>query len=525
MYIRPLLVSLACILVVGILSVGDAIATDAPPNPSDVSTAQSFCQQEITNGTDASPPTFINPLISCFTDPSQGYIPAVTQSFLTSVEKYFTPMLKAMLIVAVAFFGFKMAMASLERPNSETFILLFKMGGICYFYTHATFYYKYLLAILQNLADLVSHASISLNTAGFCNDSNDNGMASLWGRWDCIFNFIFGFHGAELAVGGIAAYLFEMLTSSGYTGTPTGVPTDFFAGSTVLVAVIGLYAIFALFFACMRFVHLYLMSVLALSFIYCFGFLFVPLILFRGTMQYFQQWLAMIFSFILTPMMLLAFMGMMMVAMDISIFSGDYSVWKMITGSTAGANQDGVASASNDTVDKFKPLFFVALNNQNCTGGANETPNQQGFLGSGHDCNMTEAQMNNDTSNPSRPFSSNIGFDTTGLNLTQLSNNAHAGSIGQYLENVLTSLAVASLLAYIMYTLLQYIPELTQNLVSQGLAPRFPGFTGRGGNPAGQGVIGNALGRTGNAAIASMRPGASASASLAQARAAAGVRR
>ena len=176
-----------------------------------------------------------------------------------------------------------------------------------------------MLNILQQLSESIANTGTSMHTGGFCNNAltgsggdNSAWQGGLWSRWDCIFSYLIGFTTAGFAATSMASFLLLIFFSM---------------GAGILVFFVGIFLIGALLLGAFRFINIYLMSVLSLSFMFCIGYLFVPLLLFRATYEYFGRWLSMVFGYIMTPIIMFGFMAMMMIALDITIFSGNFSVF------------------------------------------------------------------------------------------------------------------------------------------------------------------------------------------------------
>jgi type IV secretory pathway VirB6-like protein len=419
-------------------------------------------------------PSFIAPLIRCFMDTNQGILPTYVSYFLSSplVATYKT-IVVSMYTLAVVLLGIRIATGNMQNMKHDIFLLAFKIAGVVWFMLNAELVYNSLIQILIDFGNIMSDAASSLNHNGFCNTSlsSQNG---LWDRLDCIFAHIFDFAGAATTVGGIAAIVFMLIWTFG-----TGIVIFFMA----------FFLIINLFFAAARCIHMYLMAVLGLSFIFCFGYIFVPLILFKGTINYFKKWLEMCFGYILLPIIVTGYMGMMLVAVDVVVFSGNFSIYHAIAPNVDATGAE-FTDAMDHHVDAFKSFFFIAFNNNS---GNSVTPINTGLTGG------KGATVNGPSSTPPAA-SSNVGLNMTGLNIdymaycagkcghgipisgvppgtpctpapgpNEATSYCSAMQIGQYVVDILVSFAVATLLMWIMYSLLSYIPTLAGDMVGSGM--------------------------------------------------------
>lgn len=426
--------------------------------------------------------SFARPLVLCFTnaivkakDPEHltyGIIPQITIQFLKYAHDGvdvptpkgtihipgFKALVKTFLTFAVVLYGLRVLMGKVDQLKSETFVLLFKIAGMVYFLDQAPMFYKWALVIMQQLNDAISDAAISLNGNGFCNGANA-GSDRLWDRWDCIFLIVMIGSGGV----GIGAMLLLLLVT---------------AGTGILIVFAAIYFIVGLLFAVARFIHIYLMAVLSLSFIFCLGYLFVPLIVFKGMAQkLFVKWLNLIIAYMLIPLVTLGFMGMMLVALDVATFSGTYSIWRELTNSTV-APQDGFVNNAfalgvNPAfqVPTFKSMGHSAFNNTiNDTGctksgaGVAKTSNA-GVLG-----NLKAQPVAADCFEASKhPTEANIGFNMDKLDVNAIAAMTGTGKAAwQWLLDVALAFSVAALLTYVMLGILQIIPEMAADLVTQG---------------------------------------------------------
>lgn len=513
---------------------------------SNVQTAVQSCAGNI------SATSIISPLVQCFTDTSTGIIPAVTTSFLSHANKDYLPLVATIFLLVIVYHGVRMFLGDIQRIKSDTIILGLKMAGVLLFLNNAPAIYIDMVNILQGLSQNISTAATSLHTTGFCiggsttntvgasNSQWQWGGTGLWARWDCIFKYLLGFGAGGFAAAGIASFLLMMVYSLG-------------TGFLVLFMALGV--IFSLLQAAFRFIHVYLMATLALSFMFCLGYLFVPLLLFRNTFEYFNKWLSMVLGFILTPIIMFAFMGMMLMAVDITLFSGQFSLFCVIGGQSGGtcAGSDGKLFSNitgtldpkhNGNIQAYTTqLFEIGLNGPSSLMASSITGSAQGALGTGvgtgctgtpeqtatgYTCDMGQTATN--FIDQAKVAAARVGIPTLQLNMSGLASAANdtcvsnlsgggfGGSSGNtteffytncpWVENILISLCVAALVIYVMLSLLTYIPtlasNLSSNLIKGDLASSgknmiesgISGMKGMASKSAAQGPDGGVVGKT-----------------------------
>ena len=308
----------------------------------DIQTAMQYCQ-DLRGGSFDNRNGFIVSTVKCFTDSQQGLFQAVTTKFLTATQAFYKPMIMAMAVVALTFFGIKLIYSDVHNLKKEAFTLLFKIAIIFYFIDYAPNIYSDFLTIMNELNSAMSSIATAVSPNAMCASStmvNLDGSSviiqnTLWGRYDCMFGILFSFTGPSTVVVGLS----------------TAIALLFFtAGTGVLIFFAALYMLFALFFAVVRFLHIYIMAVLSFSFMFCLGYLFVPLMLFNRTMAYFQKWLIICLAYILTPVIMFGYMGMMSIAMDMTLLSGQYSVLKSMFGQNANGDSFGDLNCQSNIV-------------------------------------------------------------------------------------------------------------------------------------------------------------------------------
>jgi hypothetical protein len=527
---RTWLISLAFLL---LLVAGPDVASAVPIGNANVTTATDWCYKllYVPSKPGVYNNQFVAPLVKCFTDTTQGIIPAVTNSFIVNAKADYLPVVGIMLIIAVAYYGFKLLIGDVQRIKADTIILSLKCAFIMYFMDNAEVVYLDMVGLLQQFSGIVAQSATQLHLSGFCNAivnppsgaDNSAWQDNLWQRWDCIFGYILGLGGGSLAIYSMVSFLLLM---------------TFTMGTGILIAVIGIYLIMTLLTAVFRFVHVYFMAMLSLSFLFCLGYMFVPLILFRNTIEYFRKWLMLVFGFVITPVLMFGFMGIMLVAIDVALFTGQYSVWCTIggLGPTGFCQAEGekpgsalaapiptcmpddgssitrggqmfcnltgnVLAKSTDSFanpnlqDAFKGLFTAVYDGPKSENPANPasitdvatkclTGSFQGLRGYS-DCalqNGATGATGVGYQKNGAPATAGVGFDQTALNLTYMATQASSsctqdfvGGVSSattqtyysncpYIEDILISMCVAALIAYVMYSLISYIPTLASNL-------------------------------------------------------------
>lgn len=397
---------------------------------------------------------FLGPLIHCFTDYPQGLIPSVTIQLLTNTLSYYMTAMQGLLTLMIVIFGYKVVTGDVQRLKGDGFTIAFKIAGVWYFMTNASNFYGDVMNIMNGLNTIIGESIAKFSTGTFCNN------ADIWAEFDCLFSWLTGVAAPKNAfsvVVGMLVLLFLLFVS---------------AGTGVVILIGFLYLLVTAFFAVVRFIQIFVMSVLALSFMFLFGYLFVPFLFFKNTFHYFQKWLAICLSYILVPVIMYGYMGMMFIAMDQAVISGNTSIMHELFGD-CNAN----------------PTSCVQLTAVHCpvNGGVNGTlcnSHHHNLMYLGPDdsvnqkiaTNVGSAGQMSDNGISGTQYNSmhhsqrlDIGYDFLGGDITEMAFLQGKGKTDeQYLFDVVISVLVALLLAYIMLSLMSYIPDLAAELVSQG---------------------------------------------------------
>jgi type IV secretory pathway VirB6-like protein len=267
------------------------------------------------------PGMWLERVVFCFASVPYGLIYNITQNLVKSVMPFFTAVYGALAMLAIIIFGYKLSLGMLRDVKVETFTFLLKLGGVMSFLFLFPKIHEYVLLATQGLAEIPSNAISSFAT--IC-PSKAGVNANIWAQWDCIMGNLLGVSVVD--------------PTKKFIGTPvfmgiTGIIGAFLynLGWGTLIVIAGLYILMTLMFAVMRMVTVYLLAVIAVSFLSILGLIFVPLLLFKNTMPSYSVWLQIILSYMLQPMLLVLFMGIMMVALDFAVFKGSGSLSTALT--------------------------------------------------------------------------------------------------------------------------------------------------------------------------------------------------
>ncbi len=405
------------------------------------------------------PGQFLYPLILCLTEPPSGFIPSTTTAVMQNLSTFYLPAIRALAIFLVCWFGLKLMLGDIQNIKGDTFTMLFKISGVFYFCDNASTIYTDIIAMMNNLNDIISQIIIQSATHVFCTSSNP--PWTLWQDLDCIIGWVLGI-GIVAAVLGLIAIILLIIFTGG-----TGIP--------IVFAIF--YLIATVFFAIARFAQYYIMSVMSLSFMFVLGYLFVPLLFFRHSFQYFQKWLAYCIAYMLIPFVMYAYVALLFVVLDDAIYSGPTSIMYEIAGAQKVANMQSGAPATNPLNAIQGPKngngsntkYYVTQKHSVFKFGIEKhgdtVASDVGSGGTMGDNGQSAEQFNSEKHDTMLDSAfSNGSIDWNSLALDQ----GDGKTVEQYQIDIALSIFVAALLAYIMLSLMSYIPEVASSLVSQG---------------------------------------------------------
>ena len=232
-------------------------------------------------------------------------------NYLGVYISYFVSTVNAMMMLATVLYGFFVLTGRAQPAGREAVILLLKIGFIIWLINLSNFngLLPYLFGSIDWMIALVTNYT-AVQLSPQCPYS-----PYIWYRIDCALHLLIGgIFGGSIATG-LVGFLLAMLFSKG-----VGM-LIFIFGATILISTLQtiLHAVFILISA---YIALALLTLLAP--------IMIPLILFRATKAYFEKWIRMIIGVMLQPIFLFAYLAMFLIALEVSIFTGPYSVYRSI---------------------------------------------------------------------------------------------------------------------------------------------------------------------------------------------------
>lgn len=270
--------------------------------------------------------------------------------FIFYVYPAFEEVIYAAITFCIILFGIKAMSGNMENVGRESFLLAIKVACVVYFTSNLDFVFNSMIGIMDSLLDLVTRfTKINGSVLGklkcaddsFFGDSviqstlYDFGLSSwpFWKRLDCILNGVIGLgqdpvsgkYNVRFSQGVLAFFIYCI--ASGLWG--------FF------IFLMGFVMCITLVLCAMRAVQLYMLCFIMLAILTIMGVIFIPMILFKNetTSQMFKKWSISGIGYMLQPVLMFAFMSLLMTAYDQIMFTGKSSVFYALAGD-ASQEQD-----------------------------------------------------------------------------------------------------------------------------------------------------------------------------------------
>lgn len=393
---------------------------------------------------------------------------SAAQIFINSdYGSYMTMTIFIGMTLAIAFWGFGLLTGHRSAPKQDFFMTLIKIGGVVYYFSN----FGYVLNTLINMVDdvlgvITNYATISLTIA--CDTGMDGPEYAIWDNVDCAINTLIGgiFSGFTLTTGVLGFF-----TACIFSNNPIG----------LLIALTGFYLIAQIIIAIGRAMFVYVTSFVALSLLVIISPFFVPLILFNATKEKFDKWLRLVISFMLQPVILFAYLVMLLAAFDATIYGPQpYSIATALTRCSPGPG------VSCPTIGDF--LYSVAYSSSSVGGKAiNIDPGAAARnLGLGEDKTGIFGTVARQTGDTAADWQNDIygflGVDggpgelrffqadlpVTGVDWDFLA-SATGQTVTNYIITLCISLLMAAITAYIFRIMLDYIPYISSGLSENSL--------------------------------------------------------
>ncbi len=282
-----------------------------------------------------------------------------TMQYFGGIYAYLANTIYAFLTLAVTIYGVMMVSQSVENISRDTFVLGAKIATVVGLLEMLPWMYISLVDIMEGLVALVVQFGVS--GYGFISCPFGSGMFDdVWWRVDCMLDSLIGignmYEGLEIpgvSTEGLSRGLLNFFVTSA-PGSALG----------LILMVVGMIFIFTLVMSIARAAQVYLLAFIGISFLMVISPLMIPLLVMKTTKQYFDKWTKIMMSFILQPVILIAFLNFSLIALDIVLVSGENSFMRTIAGDRVLNGLDYDENGTPDAyfnMNEFMEMYYLLL--------------------------------------------------------------------------------------------------------------------------------------------------------------------
>lgn len=393
----------------------------------------------------------VGPIVNCVTAPLEDAATTLFSQLYVALE----PAIAGFLVLAVVGFGLKIASGGVRRPFAEIGVMVAKLAAVIYVLEEFPAWYPEMLKVMEDLLGIVTEPL--LNGVIACPEATatTGGISAadnVWARIDCILGTMFGV--GTIITGGsvVAGGLLTTFMGNAFNMTDIG----------VMVAMAGFGMGLSLFLSVGRAVIGFIAAKLVIAFLVGLAPLFMPFIMLRGTFTYFNKWVMGILSYMIQPMVLLAFLCMFIVSLDYAVFRGDYSIATVLMSRPATSLEDfqeGIARhLEENTCTEFSDIALVENipDLSSCQRILQELGDGAGTTALSETMTSMCDQLGDVVFGAMRPLegAANIGV--------AISHKLCDDQLGPFL---LIQLIVVALMCILMYMLSEVVPDMARDMV------------------------------------------------------------
>jgi len=283
-------------------------------------------------------------------------IEAVSYKYYDQFYPYVQGMIAGFLTLSVIIYGIMASFGMLEKIGRDTFVLMIKLACITFFITNTDFMYENMVKAMDAAGESV--VEFTPDSGPLTDQTNADNATCLkrmkeaigatdsknfsppWLAVDCMIDSVIGIKvptngdGTTPTKGAPDKWFNDNLDKEGLSRGVIGFFFSTLQSSVMgfMFAVIGFFFVYSLVWLIAKALFVYLAAYIALAFMVIFAPIFIPLILFRPTKEYFTKWAKLVISFMLQPIIILVFISFTIAAIDLALFTGDYSVMYRIAG-------------------------------------------------------------------------------------------------------------------------------------------------------------------------------------------------
>jgi type IV secretory pathway VirB6-like protein len=257
-------------------------------------------------------------------------VPCVKETLVSAVNNFLIPFSQALYstiaaacTLAIAIGGIWVASGRINAALRDMTVLFIKIFFVAVMTWNFGGLFGVFLDVMEDLLAMAGSGAIHMSSLAnhpACPSLTSGAPASLlvWERVDCSI---------EVLVGGVFSYFTLSMGIAGFLMSALLSST-----SGVFVALLGFYIVVQFLYAVAKAVYTFLSAYMAFTIMVLVSPLFIPCILFRVSKPFFDKWLRLTLSFILQPMIVFAYLSMLVVAFDFTVFKGPFSVYRVIAG-------------------------------------------------------------------------------------------------------------------------------------------------------------------------------------------------
>jgi hypothetical protein len=472
-------------------------------------------------------PATTTPVSTCsqYAGVTNRVVMCVRESLDSVAEKFFDgfyPLVRqaitGFLTLGVIIYGIMAAYGMLEKISRDLFMLAIKLSMITFFVVNVNLMYDALIGMMDEMATVVVAYTPGNGTV---NDGSgeqevtcltrmveasadaDAGYSAPWLGMDCLIDSVIGIHiptsasNITLSSGMGKEYWNNNLEGKGMS---RGLISVFFSSMStsiigIIIAIIGFIFIYSLMFLIAKALFSYIMGYIGIVFMMIFAPLFIPLALFRKTKEYFDKWLKLTVSFALQPVLILLFVTFSITAVDLAVFSGDYSIMYRLAGDASRQqgfslpkylHDNGIINKNSMTLaqirtpgatpDEFTIEKGTYLNNDvniDCSKKAMENSAARAeFCKQFYAIKMWKDQIDWDKAaqlrQPAVTVDSSATTTTTSTPATSSAiGNASSAEGKQLIRELITATIFATIVVFVMNGLLNIVPVIANGLIGE----------------------------------------------------------
>lgn len=460
------------------------------------------------------------------------------------------PIVASILTLGIAVYGIMVAIGMLDKIGRDTFMFLMKLSLVTFFTLSSGKMYDSVIGAMDGMGQMVVRVSPGLNGVSSSAGANYNSMICYqnmkaaavnqgkllvgpWAAMDCLVDTVFGLKtsqgvsGTSLDTGGASNWFTQQTSNPQLSGNglQRGMLYFFFSGmkTSVLGFILGLLGcvfMWGLIAMIIKALFTYIAGYIGITFMMIISPLFIPFALFQTTKQYFDKWVKLTISFALQPVIILLFVSFSIAAVDLAMFSGNYSVMYRIAGEESrksGFNLSRYLSSNGAIKKEETEVAFMK------TGAFVEkqlkTPDANAVLGFvRRDCTREDVRTNN----PQKPGCADnmpLSFEHDALDWDQLAKirkpavtiSDGATTPGQQLSReVMATVIFCGIVIFVMNRLMAVVPHMIVDLVGDyGQTPNLLSEAGGKQWSAAAGEVGHAAGNASKEGVSGLATKAS----------------